>query len=82
MVPGINEALAGRLTMDKQEPARPSVQNVLLRALRIATSTVAIVELLRNDWARGCLATLAWIVFTQVERLRASSDDGHQDGWR
>ena len=60
--------------MDKQTAAKPSLQDILLRALRITASTVAIVELLRSDWSGGVLAALAWLVFLQVERLRSSSD--------
>ena len=40
----------------------------LLRGLRIGASTVAIVELLRNDWTSGISAGVAWLVFLQVER--------------
>ena len=46
-----------------------------LRALRIAASTVAIIELLRSDWTGGVSATLAWLVFIQVER-RLPDQDG------
>ena len=60
--------------MDKQTAAKPSLQDILLRALRITASTVAIVELLRSDWSGGVLATLAWLVFLQVERLHSSGD--------
>lgn len=60
--------------MDKQTAAKPSLQDILLRALRITASTVAIVELLRSDWSGGVLASLAWLVFLQVERLRSSDD--------
>ena len=60
--------------MDKQTAAKPSLQDILLRALRITASTVAIVELLRSDWGGGVLAALAWLVFLQVERLRSSGD--------
>ena len=60
--------------MDKQTAAKPSLQDILLRALRITASTVAIVELLRSDWGGGVLAALAWLVFMQVERLRSSGD--------
>lgn len=41
---------------------------LLLRALRIAASTTALVEALRNDWMSAGLAALAWLVFLQVER--------------
>ncbi|MCX5946715.1 MAG: hypothetical protein NTY67_00475 [Cyanobacteria bacterium] len=40
----------------------------LLRGLRIGASTIAIVELLRSDWNAGISASLAWLVFLQVER--------------
>ena len=40
----------------------------LLRGLRIGASTIAIIELVRNDWAGGISAALAWLVFLQVER--------------
>ena len=80
MVSGTNEAPADRLTMDKPTPVKPSLQLFLLRALRIAASTTAIVELLRNDWIRGSLAAMAWVVFLLVERLRASSGDGQRKG--
>jgi hypothetical protein len=40
----------------------------LLRGLRIGASTVAVVELLPNDWTRGISAGVAWLVFLQVER--------------
>jgi hypothetical protein len=40
----------------------------LLRGLRIGASTAAVVELLRNDWTGGISASVAWLVFLQVER--------------
>ena len=80
MVSGTNEAPAGRLTMDKPTPARPSLQLFLLRALRIAASTTAIVELLRKDWTGGTLAALAWVVFLLVEKLSGSSGDAQNNG--
>ncbi|MBE9173686.1 hypothetical protein IQ216_11575 [Cyanobium sp. LEGE 06143] len=40
----------------------------LLRGLRIGASTVAVVELLRNDWTTGISAGVAWLVLLQVER--------------
>ena len=61
--------------MDPQIPAKPSLQDFLLRGLRIAASSVAIVELLRSHWSRGVLAAMAWLLFTQVERLRGSADE-------
>lgn len=48
----------------------------LLRGLRIGASTVAVVELLRNDWTGGISAGVAWLVFRQVERrLKKLSPD-------
>ncbi len=47
----------------------------LLRGLRIGSSTIAIVELLRSDWLGGGLASLAWLVFVQVERRRSEADE-------
>ena len=47
----------------------------LLRGLRIGSSTIAIVELLRSDWLGGGLASLAWLVFGQVERRRCEANE-------
>jgi len=60
--------------MDQKTSARPSLQQLLLRGLRIAASTVALVELLRNDWTGGGLATVAWLLFTQVERRQSMEE--------
>ena len=61
----------------ESEPRRtPPLNDLLLRGLRIGASTVAIVELLRSDWFGGGLASLAWLTFVQVERRRASEDQG------
>ena len=79
-VEGMQDATAVRLTMDQQTPAKPSLQEIVLRALRIAASTVAIVELLRNQWTGGVLAAMAWLLFTQVERLRSSADERTGNG--
>ncbi len=46
-----------------------------LKALRIAASTVALVELLRSDWVAGAGASLAWFLFVQVERRWTDQDD-------
>lgn len=43
-------------------------QGLVLAGLRIAASTIALVELLRSDWAGGVSASLAWMLFVQVER--------------
>lgn len=57
----------------EQQPDRPPLITLLLRALRIAASTTALVEALRNDWMNAGLAALAWLVFLLVERSRAAS---------
>ena len=62
-------------TPSKSTPVRPALQDILLRGLRIAASTVAIVELLRSHWTGGVLASMAWLLFTQVERSRGSADE-------
>ena len=46
-----------------------------LKALRLAASTVALVELLRSDWVAGAGASLAWFLFVQVERRWTDQDD-------
>jgi hypothetical protein len=40
----------------------------LLRGLRFGASTIAVVELLRQDWSGGISAGVAWLLFLQVER--------------
>ncbi len=52
-------------TPSKSTPVRPALQDILLRGLRIAASTVAIVELLRSHWTGGVLASMACLLFTQ-----------------
>ncbi len=48
-----------------------------LRALRIAASTVSLIELLRSEWTGGIAAGVAWLVFVQVERrLPPKQDQG------
>ena len=68
--------------MDPQIPAKPSLQDILLRGLRITASSVAIVELLRSHWTGGVLAAMAWLLFTQVERLRGSAEEDSQNANR
>ena len=54
-----------------------------LRGLRIAASTIALIELLRSDWRGGLAASLAWLAFIQVERrlnqLQPNGTDGGAD---
>jgi hypothetical protein len=51
----------------------------LLRGLRIGASTVAVLELLRNDWTGGISAALAWVVFLLVERRLAPDNPDPDD---
>ena len=46
-----------------------------LRALRIAASTVSLIELLRSEWTGGIAAGVAWLVFVQVERRLPPQQD-------
>jgi hypothetical protein len=54
------------MTVNRESLAK--LGRFLLRGLRIGASTVAVVELLRNDWTGGISAGVAWLVFLQVER--------------
>lgn len=54
--------------MQRDKRRTPPITDLLLRGLRIGASTVALVELLRSDWIGGGLASLAWLLFVQVER--------------
>ena len=54
--------------MQRDKRRTPPITDLLLRGLRIGASTIALVELLRSDWIGGGLASLAWLVFVQVER--------------
>ena len=52
-----------------------------LRGLRIAASTIALIELLRSDRRGGLAASLAWPAFIQVERrLNQLQPDGADGG--
>jgi hypothetical protein len=50
-----------------------------LRGLRIAASTVSLVELLRSEWAGGAAAAAAWLLFVQVERRWPAGTDAQAD---
>ena len=50
-----------------------------LRALRIAASTVSLIELLRSEWAGGAAAAAAWLLFVQVERRWPAGTDAQAD---
>ena len=59
--------------MQRNQPRTLALMGLVLRGLRISASTVAIIELLRSDWLGGGLASLAWLVFVQMERRRTST---------
>ncbi len=57
------------------EPARNRndvLTDFILRGFRIGASTIAILELLRSDWTSAGLASLAWLIFVQVEKRRSA----------
>ena len=55
------------------EPSRKElITSFILRGFRIGASTIAILELLRSDWTSAGLASLAWVIFVQVERRRTA----------
>ena len=55
------------------EPSRKDlITSFVLRGFRIGASTIAILELLRSDWMSAGLASLAWLIFVQVERRRTA----------
>ena len=55
------------------EPSRKDlITSFILRGFRIGASTIAILELLRSDWMSAGLASLAWLIFVQVERRRTA----------
>ena len=57
----------------EQELSRKDVlTNFILRGFRIGSSTIAILELLRSDWRSAGLASLAWLIFVQVEKRRTA----------
>ena len=58
--------------MKSNQSSSPALTDLIIRGLRIGASTVAIVELLRNDLIAAGLSSLAWLMFVQVERRRAA----------
>ena len=55
------------------EPSRKDlITSFVLRGFRIGASTIAILELLRSDWMSAGLASLAWLIFVQVEKRRTA----------
>ncbi|MAB55626.1 MAG: hypothetical protein CMN93_07115 [Synechococcus sp. CPC35] len=58
--------------MKSKQSSPPAWTDLIIRGLRIGASTIAIVELLRNDWIAAGLSSLAWLMFVQVERRRTA----------
>jgi hypothetical protein len=58
--------------MEPELSRKDVLTNFILRGFRIGASTIAIVELLRSDWSRAGLASLAWLIFVQVEKRRTA----------
>ena len=55
------------------EPSRKDlITSFVLRGFRIGASTIAILELLRSDWTSAGQASLAWLIFVQVEKRRTA----------
>jgi hypothetical protein len=58
--------------MEPELSRKDVLKSYLLRGFRIGASTIAIVELLRSDWRSAGLASLAWLIFVQVEKRRTT----------
>ena len=58
--------------MEPELSRKDVLTNFILRGLRIGASTIAILELLRSDWISAGLASLAWLIFVQVEKRRTA----------
>ena len=58
--------------MQAERSRKEILTSFILRGFRIGASTIAILELLRSDWTSAGLASLAWLIFVQVERRRTA----------
>ena len=58
--------------MEPELSRQDVLTNFILRGFRIGASTIAILELLRSDWTSAGLASLAWLIFVQVEKRRTA----------
>ena len=56
--------------MQPERSRKEILTSFILRGFRIGASTIAILELLRSDWTSAGLASLAWLIFVQVEKRR------------
>ena len=58
--------------MEPERNQKDVLTDFILRGFRIGASTIAILELLRSDWTSAGLASLAWLIFVQVEKRRSA----------
>ena len=58
--------------MEPELSRKDVLTSFILRGFRIGASTIASVELLRSDWRSAGLASLAWLIFVQVEKRRTA----------
>jgi hypothetical protein len=58
--------------MQPERSRKEILTSFILRGFRIGASTIAILELLRSDWTSAALASLAWLIFVQVEKRRTA----------
>ena len=58
--------------MQPERSRKEILTSFILRGFRIGASTIAILELLRSDWTSAGLASLAWLIFVQVEKRRTA----------
>ena len=58
--------------MEPERNRKDVLTDFILRGFRIGASTIAILELLRCDWTSAGLASLAWLIFVQVEKRRSA----------
>ena len=56
--------------MQPERSRKEILTSFILSGFRIGASTIAVLELLRSDWTSAGLASLAWLIFVQVEKRR------------
>ena len=58
--------------MQPERSRKEILTSFILSGFRNGDSTIAILELLRSDWTSAGLASLAWLIFVQVEKRRTA----------
>ena len=58
--------------MQPERSRKEILTSFILRGFRIGASTITILELLRSDWTSAGLASLAWLIFVQLEKRRTA----------